>query len=303
MEKGAARLSPILVASVSTLAHVRNIVLQHGELVAAEAGDQVGLAHAALETIGDRPQQRVADRMSQRVIDILEVVEIEIVDGERTGAALGAREFQIEPFEKGRPVGEPGQRVGARQRGDFFRGALFFGDVAKEPDASEVFSLRVVKRSGVPLDNASVGGCKLVVALDFRMGVKVANARREFTFVLHVGCHRLPNGGVDSRMHDVRRDVPQLDEMLIEHDDSIARVDHKDCVGRILDRRGQQDVGEGQLAFGAFALGDIGEDALDGDQPVLLVAHRGIRVLRARHGNHPTSSSGIRSACTPFFPL
>ena len=65
--------------------HVGNIVLQHRELVAAETGDQIGFAHAAPETIGDRPQQRVADRMSQRVIDFLEVVEIEIVDGEQAG--------------------------------------------------------------------------------------------------------------------------------------------------------------------------------------------------------------------------
>ena len=76
------------------VANIGDIVLQHRELVAAEAGDHVGFANAALETISDRLQQRIADRMSQRVVDILEVVEIEIVDGERAGAASGASEGQ-----------------------------------------------------------------------------------------------------------------------------------------------------------------------------------------------------------------
>jgi len=41
---------------------IDDVVLQHGEFVAAEAGDHVGLAYASLETFGDRARQLTAGR-------------------------------------------------------------------------------------------------------------------------------------------------------------------------------------------------------------------------------------------------
>ena len=90
------------------IAGVFDAVLQHGKFVAAEAGDHVGLAYAALEAFGDRLQQLVADRMAERVVDVLEVVEIDIVHGKLIAAAPGAREFQIEPFQECCAVGKAG---------------------------------------------------------------------------------------------------------------------------------------------------------------------------------------------------
>ena len=75
-------------------------------------------------------------------------------------------------------------------------------------------------------------------------------------------------------MHKFRGKVPQFGEMPVEHDNLIARIDDNNGIGGILDRRRQQIVREGQFAFGAFALRDVGEDALDGDELAVIVAQR-----------------------------
>ena len=44
--------------------------LHDGELVAAHAGDGVGLAHQRAQPIGHHLQQLVAGRMAERVVDV-----------------------------------------------------------------------------------------------------------------------------------------------------------------------------------------------------------------------------------------
>ena len=65
------------------------------ELVAADAGDRVGLAHDRLEPAGDRPQHRVPDLVAADVVDALEAVEVDdeqrerLVRAPRAGERLG----------------------------------------------------------------------------------------------------------------------------------------------------------------------------------------------------------------------
>ena len=256
------------------IADVRDDVLQHGEFVAAEAGDQVGLAHARFQPFGDQAQQIVAHRMAERVVDVLEMIEIEIVHGELVAAAPGAGEFQIEPFEKGRAIGQPGQRVGARQLGDLLGGALFLGDVAEKPDAAEIFLFGAVQRPGVALDDAAVRGLQFLVTLDFRMVVEVADVRREFTFVLHLRRHVFKDRLVHPGMEEFLRHAPQIDEMLVVHGDPVGGVDDQDGVGGTLHRRGQEIVRIGQFVFRALDVGDVGENAFDRHQAAAAVAQR-----------------------------
>src|SRR5829696_4381138 len=56
--------------------------LQDRELVAAEAGDGIGVAHAGEEALGHRLEEAIADRMAERVVDALEVVEVEAEHGD-----------------------------------------------------------------------------------------------------------------------------------------------------------------------------------------------------------------------------
>ena len=48
-----------------------DFILQHCELVAAEAGDHVGLAHVRPKSLGDRAEELVADRVPERSLTSL----------------------------------------------------------------------------------------------------------------------------------------------------------------------------------------------------------------------------------------
>ena len=64
---------------------------EDGELVAAEAGDEVGVAHGGLEPLRDLDQQAVAGLVPEAVVDDLEVVEVEEEDGDRLAGVGGGR--------------------------------------------------------------------------------------------------------------------------------------------------------------------------------------------------------------------
>ena len=249
-----------------------DLALQHGELVAAEARHEVRLAHAILDPARCRLQQGIPYGMSERVVDVLEVVEIEIEDGEIVMAALDAGEFESEALQKARTVCQPGQGIGARQSLDLLHRPLLVRDVAEEPDAPEIFAPGIVETAGVPLNNASVGELQLLMALDLRVRIEVTDPRQEFVLVPHAGGDGREHGLVASRVHEVGRNVPKLHEMPVIGDDLVVLVDDEDGVRRALDRRGQQDMGEGELVFGALALGDIVDEAFDADQAVRAVA-------------------------------
>ena len=59
---------------------------QDGELVAADAGHQVGAGHAGLQPRADLAQEPVTRLMAERVVELLEVVE---VDQQQRELALG----------------------------------------------------------------------------------------------------------------------------------------------------------------------------------------------------------------------
>ncbi len=83
-------------------------VEQHGELVAAEARDGVGRAHALAQALGDRDQQLVADRVAERVVDGLEVVD---VDEQHGDGRIGLGERLVDAVDEQRAVGQTRERV------------------------------------------------------------------------------------------------------------------------------------------------------------------------------------------------
>ena len=93
--------------------NVAHVLLQQRELIAAKAGDHIGIAHAVLQPVGDDFQENVAGGMPQRIVDILEMIEIEIKHRESMSAAFGARKGQLQPVEKRDAIGQAGQRIGA----------------------------------------------------------------------------------------------------------------------------------------------------------------------------------------------
>ncbi len=95
------------------------------ELVAAEPGDQIGLARASPQRRADASHQHlVADGVAERVVDRLEVVEIDAEHRDRL-AALGCAALDLVHLRRAeqRAVGQVGQRVVPRQMPDARFGA------------------------------------------------------------------------------------------------------------------------------------------------------------------------------------
>ena len=95
-----------------------DVPLQNGELVAAETGDEIVLAHGLPQPLADLDDQRVTGRMAECVVDILEAVEVEEQHRELRLVAGARAKRVIEVIEERAAVGEARQRILARQRGD-----------------------------------------------------------------------------------------------------------------------------------------------------------------------------------------
>ena len=84
---------------------------QHGELVAAEPRQQIGLAQPLAEHRGDRADQLVPCRMAEGVVHVLEVVEVQQQHGALASVARVPREVRLELVLEAAPVGEAGERI------------------------------------------------------------------------------------------------------------------------------------------------------------------------------------------------
>ncbi len=85
---------------------------QHGELVAAGAGQQPAVAEAVAQGGGDRLEHLVAGLVAAGVVDVLEVVDVDGQDAERLPAG-----FCQGLLELGAPQ-QPGERVADRRLGE-----------------------------------------------------------------------------------------------------------------------------------------------------------------------------------------
>jgi hypothetical protein len=107
---------------------------EHGELVAAEAGEEVAAAQHLAQAMGDLDQEPVALLVAERVVDLLEAIE---VDQQQQG-------------------GSQREEEGARVAGDRLRGRLI-GHVALEHAAAD---------RDVDLEEATLGTELLLAVLD-----------------------------------------------------------------------------------------------------------------------------------------
>ena len=85
---------------------VADVLGEHGELVAAEAGDGVARAQGLLDPGGDGREQLVAGGMTEAVVDELELVEVEEEHRNRGLAAGRHRERVPQSIEEEVPVRE-----------------------------------------------------------------------------------------------------------------------------------------------------------------------------------------------------
>ena len=87
----------------------------HGELVAAEPGDDVGVARPGPQALGHGLEHHVAGGAAVAVVGQLEVVDVEREQRAGAGVARRERELAIQLADQPRPVEDAGQEVVLRE--------------------------------------------------------------------------------------------------------------------------------------------------------------------------------------------
>ncbi len=297
---------------------------QDGELVAAQAGDDVVAAHGAHEPRGHALEQLVADGVPERVVDALEVVEVD--EHHRDLVARAGLERLAHLLAEQRAVGQAGQRVvrglvpelvlQLAQVGDGLleavvleRGAgvggqgveqraVVLGEAAAQPEA-----VGQHERADHPVLAAQDGDHRVAHAA---LGEVAGQLRGERGLDPHGargglrhGAHGGRRGGVDRRHRLARaaRAEPgaQRDGAVdAEQDDlgalgpeGLQRALEQALDGhRHLGRAGQRAVGlvEELDLLVALALGHVGAIAEEGDQDRDDQQRRGGRARHPQHG-------------------
>ena len=108
-----------------------DVAQNHGELVAAEACEQIGIAQARLQLLADFDQQLVTGGMAGGVVEVLETIEINVQQRRYFLAALEALHLGIEGALEMVAVMQLGEWVVGRLPQQFTFEQSAFGDVAK----------------------------------------------------------------------------------------------------------------------------------------------------------------------------
>ena len=209
-------------------------ILQHHELVAAEAGDHVAFAHDRAQPLGDRDEQEVAARMAERVVDLLELVEIDEVHGAHLLRRAGGKRVVHAAAQDG-AVGQSGERVEARKVVDLGLRDLALGDVLADQHHAAV-----LHRLDGELERASV------VQVDdegVAFGAGEANVEIVHQAFGLIGRDQ-PAVGADGHellrrealQLEVRRQAEVLVEPLVGDDDAPLGVEHAQGVRHVVER-------------------------------------------------------------------
>src|SRR5208282_1715199 len=108
--------------------------LKDGKLVSTEARHEVDLSHVLCKPVGDGLEQPVSHLMPKGVIDVLEMVEVEKVNGEFCAAASRSGDFQRHILDKGGAVRQTCQGIMAVEIYQLFLGALAIANLPFEDD-------------------------------------------------------------------------------------------------------------------------------------------------------------------------
>jgi len=104
------------------------------ELVAAQAGDDVAVAHRSGQALRHLDEQLIAHMVAEGVVDDLEAIEVDQHQRQLLLVALAEAQRLFEALVQAEPVGQVGERVVVGEVTVFFLGGLALGDVDETAD-------------------------------------------------------------------------------------------------------------------------------------------------------------------------
>ena len=222
-----------------------DVLLEHDEFVAAEAGDKIlGPQHFA-QAVGDRAQQLVAAGMAERVVDLLELVEVDEQQRRQLiGALLGGKQAADLVAEID-PVGQRGEFVVARQMADARFGVAPLGDVFQEHDGAAAGHRLERPRQRTAAHRIGIGGDHVagLGILDFGEDHLAAGSRDRAGE--NAGVDDV--GGTGAALDEIVGQLHHLAEAVIHHREPAVGAEHAQPVRHVVER-GVELAGQRRLA-------------------------------------------------------
>ena len=227
------------------------VLEQHGELVAAEAGHRVAVPGRLDQALRAPVQHAVADGVAVGVVDALEVVEVDEDHGDAAAVPLAHGHGMLDAVAEQRAVGEERQRVVQRHALQLFLHALAIGHVAQVQQA--------------PADR----GLGLHVrAVDFHHALALVAARHA----------RLDDRGGAGLRKVARQEFPQSRAVVEGHEFLEALTD------QVLGRKAEDPLGRRRhVADGAVGIDDRDDVGGVADQRIEARLGRAGREARLDH--------------------
>ena len=101
-----------------------------GELIAAEAGHGIGFAHDGGQALGDAAQHVVAGAMAEPIVDLLEIIDVDVQQGQRAVLPLRAGCGMGQAILEQIAVGKVGQQIEVGLVGELLEPGLALDGVA-----------------------------------------------------------------------------------------------------------------------------------------------------------------------------
>ena len=224
--------------------------LEDGELVAAEARDDVGLPARGEQPLGNVLQHRVADAMAVEIVDALEMVEVDEQHGHQVAACHQIHRV-LHPLPELHAVGQVGQRVMTGEMTDAGFGPPLLGDVLMGRDPAAVGQRVVDHRDHPPVlkfdrvDRVLPPGGQLEPPPDIRLAASLRRETMGEAIAQDVHQRRAGN-------HHLGRQAVEIGEALVADDQLLLRIEHAEALRHVVDRRLEAHVLARQLGLPPF---------------------------------------------------
>ena len=277
-----------------------DVLLEHHELVAAEARHEILRPQHLAQPVGDRAQQLVAAGMAERVVDLLELVEVDEQQRRQLFGALLGRQKTSDLVAEIDPVGQCGEFVIARQMADPGFRILALGDVLDQHDGAaaghrlEGPGQRAVL-ADVRIGRGDIAGRRVLDFLQNELARSPADivpaATQAATDVRRVG----------AALHEVVGQVHHLAEAVIHDREPAVGAKHAQAMRHVV-QRGIELTGKRRLALARNQGVDenflqAGRDVLQGEEKQY-VQQRHADVDRGCHRAPAPPSAGRRPAAS-----